>query len=1408
MAPPPAVAAPNGLGTTNSSGSVEQPPSLHDALIKSTKTWQEDLQSLFNHAKDRFPDVVWELHNDEDSVDRADEVWGHKAVVYARAPPSFQARYFSFKPPPVASPTPTPYSSSSSPTPQHPAQQSSLSLSLSLGVDFPSPSRSPSPSHYSQHQNQNGYRSQSPVPSTTNTLTNAGGLMRIPTFINPTLFSNELEYLYTGKGLGQAFEFLFDSTEVPSEDGDGEETRIDKLRKDLVFMWRSRLYSDVRITLEGNFHSSHHSHLSAGGEREKESATAIFSSHRFILVSRSPYFHTRLLSPHWNPTSLSPHKSTLHALSSAYNNAPNEPLTINLPSPPFTPASVFFTLGYIYAGTLVFSHRTYDLDTAFAVMRAATFLEMQSLYDEVQGRVVTEMCHGLFHAFLEFVEYERVIGGKWGVGGCRCRQCSRRVPRVLEFALAPDVQNPHLERGARRALVGLFGEGWTTPEFGRLDKRVRDGLVKGVGKRTTPINVLPILWASERALARLEGIVDVWGESVREGVAVVRKGCDEVLCNNAEAVFGIGQGTQLDDEDEDGEVQGAERGEGGKGVDDWEELMEAGGDGFGDGERVSWVMDSVRRGLNEKNAAVVYQTLVSSILLRPHPTETELTLLPSNSSIRTLVEETRMDVLRWLRKRWMGVRAEGGFDSLEGWSLKEISHEIEVSVEDLLTPPTGPSRGTPTRSGLRPVLTNDTDTASAYSFRTTQTAQTGHTQRGKTKLPTPKDRFGGGASIRSGMGASSKSTTSLAKSVVVGGGSGGGGRNALSPSPSKMSMSTTTSSASRTTPRPLRVMNLASQTSSSSLGGMVVGGLRPDSKLTPAGSFVDSESGSLNLWDARESLVEVDEVGGGGGDERGDEGDDEDRPDVPRENGDSATGHNGTATSHRPHGAISPRPRGAISPRPHGATSPRLRGAISPQPSLSSVHGRRKGALGDSSDRPKSLAASVKSKASTVRKTSPAGPSTLRPPPAHTPRPTSTNRASTLSVTSDASTTFKTAPERQSSLTTPDRQSSLTTPDRQSGLSLGARVRRISTASSVSTASAKTNSKTTPAPAPSVPKVVRPRRPSVGSTTSAVSVGASKKRPAVSPVDQTKLSAPSLKSPSMVSVRSVSSGASASASASASSKRNVVRRGGSNEKSTGPAPDRSSKASVSDQVSVRSGVVGAKGKSAVRGVVSHDKKDSTASSSSTVTVAALKRKGSADTITESTVASDKHDSPRIPPESLQRPESRQPSPLKKATLVLEPKGVTLDIGIPCIISSKRARFRAYARYIGEVEGELGPWVGVEVPVDDSWTDEKLHGRQWNDGSWGGIRYFELGSAGSEWDYGDDRVVKRRRFNFPSGQVRDRGVKRDGDQLNVDRVKRLRSVSPAMSDASNLESRGLFVRPQQVLYVVDAVGSDL
>lgn len=58
------------------------PPGLQEATKNSTYTWQEHLESLFHHAKDRFPDVVWELVGDGEGESKGfEDVWGHKGAV-------------------------------------------------------------------------------------------------------------------------------------------------------------------------------------------------------------------------------------------------------------------------------------------------------------------------------------------------------------------------------------------------------------------------------------------------------------------------------------------------------------------------------------------------------------------------------------------------------------------------------------------------------------------------------------------------------------------------------------------------------------------------------------------------------------------------------------------------------------------------------------------------------------------------------------------------------------------------------------------------------------------------------------------------------------------------------------------------------------------------------------------------------------------------------------------------------------------------------------------------------------------------------------------------------------------------------------------------------------------------------
>ena len=49
-------------------------------------------------------------------------------------------------------------------------------------------------------------------------------------------------------------------------------------------------------------------------------------------------------------------------------------------------------------------------------------------------------------------------------------------------------------------------------------------------------------------------------------------------------------------------------------------------------------------------------------------------MLSATSHVRVQVEQARMDILRWLRRRWVGVKQESGFDKLDDWALVEISH--------------------------------------------------------------------------------------------------------------------------------------------------------------------------------------------------------------------------------------------------------------------------------------------------------------------------------------------------------------------------------------------------------------------------------------------------------------------------------------------------------------------------------------------------------------------------------------------------------------------------------------------------------------------------------------------------------------------------------------------------------------
>ena len=77
------------LSTTGSTPLPLPPPNLQEATKKSTEAWQKDLELLFHHARDRFPDVVWEFVDVDEQEEEAqaqvvvEQVWGHKGRCYS-----------------------------------------------------------------------------------------------------------------------------------------------------------------------------------------------------------------------------------------------------------------------------------------------------------------------------------------------------------------------------------------------------------------------------------------------------------------------------------------------------------------------------------------------------------------------------------------------------------------------------------------------------------------------------------------------------------------------------------------------------------------------------------------------------------------------------------------------------------------------------------------------------------------------------------------------------------------------------------------------------------------------------------------------------------------------------------------------------------------------------------------------------------------------------------------------------------------------------------------------------------------------------------------------------------------------------------------------------------------------------
>ncbi|KAE8231903.1 hypothetical protein CF326_g3079 [Tilletia indica] len=1309
------------------------PYSLEACLAEALEVWRRDLRSLFDHASDRFPDVGWTVpaHDPEGASagssshglgtsfsaassavsfanPKEETIWAHKAILYARAPNTFQARYLNLRSaseklghlannssvslpsirtsndylgsrpawarrrtvrgsaPPSSFGMPKGYIAGSSSVASDSEDDAGVAEppatlrrfdsrdSLASSIERPD-SRSSfagsSDGHglgYDTASVSEGSMASGDSASTIRPPLNLEG-------ISTEFFSSILEYLYTAEeSMVEAFEFLYqDRISL----GGSQEERMEKLRQDFVFMWRSKLFSDVTISLNSDGArairsipdaaasavslASSVTHPDGAESVAGDDETSTFSTHRMILVSRSPYFASQLLSKFSDS-----HATTLH-----------------LPSPPFTPASVHFTLGFLYTGTLFFSNRTFDLTTAFQLWRSGDYLQVETLKSVTSALIAKQFCH-------EFA--------------CSppCKSCIKRVPRTLAFTCSPDVNEPHLGGRARAAVSGEhFGAYWGK-EIGNLDYTARGAIVADTCARveSNPALLVPTL----RQLSIVGTKIDT--ERSSKWVDALRWMCESVegrLRDLLEAQFEV-------------IVASAE----------WNQLLEG----------VTFMRDVLDKalvmlidGLNERRAAKIYQVLVGTVLLREDGFAVD--------TIRQAIEDGRGGVLRFIKRRWIGIRAFAGFNGLERWCLKEISHEIDVPEDELLLPDQeaaalAPAKKPPKvavlRTGGRPMAarnaSSSTEEREAGPINMRAQVLNRNAARATVTAASQRPAANGSRSPRTSTGPAGASASA----------SNGAGS---STSPRVRTSSATSSNASvRRAPAPTRALSSASQSSTAS----TVSRSSTSVSATRSTTAAAAAARTLSANDAQRTASRTTQTS----------------PSVRRVPSASSIRSQGSAAS-----AASTVSGEAHTPTP-SIRSVRL-ASSGPAPPATKVAPKASSSVGRVSGN--SAAASIKSTSS-----------------AASLRAAATSPAMSGRSMSSASSTAPTTP------TTPSRRSNATTPKAAAAV-----VR------STATTPTKTHSYLKATPKPPAGKL------STGSTSSVRSRAPSAASSNVTtPVKRTAVGTALAKT--------------STASTSKSTQKPVLGASTSAAANTAPVP--------------------AQAKAQVR-------------------------------------APEPEPEPEPEPVSASTSEMEVDDPADETVTEEDVKvaGTNLILGIPCIISprdsqtGKSARLRATVKYIGPLKGRRGSWLGVEVPfpLPSGIEEDNLGGL--NDGSDQGVRYFVLGLPNASENDGDrdmsdvenddplkevelERRARRRRI---AGVVRaaSEALSSGGSDYHADsnggsydnlspesangqpsakRLKNLRGAGMAMkrqlsSSEGGGETRGLFIRPHEVLFVVTPDG---
>ncbi|KAE8540338.1 hypothetical protein D1P53_003283 [Cryptococcus gattii VGV] len=408
---------------------------VENSVTESTKAWIRDLLELYEDAERLYPDIRWRAQKEQFTV------WGHKAIVYARASKAFRDAFLPLRSFGSTAGDPSPFC----PRIRDPAFSIHKPLQL-LPETFDN--------------------------SIDLALCNNDFVSDIIIHGSAELLRTHLNMMYTSEGAEVLSSWVKGQAQIGAWQSEprlypgGSETvsqsRL-KLSQDLTYMWRSKLFADVRIHLPSNITSGASLEgLNATADLSKQ--TMIFPSHKFILACRSRYF------------------------SSFFKQRPHPQMPIidiYFSSPPFTPAALHFCLGYIYAGTLQFSNRTFGLLIALQIHSCARYLQLGELVIEIESRIIHDLCHGL----------------DWD--HCHCKKCFNRAVK-LWCSLATEQNRPH----ALWSLATTFIErGWADcwgRDIAANNAEEVEKLTHNVIEGIEPSNVIYTFYSLHRMRMKLE----------------------------------------------------------------------------------------------------------------------------------------------------------------------------------------------------------------------------------------------------------------------------------------------------------------------------------------------------------------------------------------------------------------------------------------------------------------------------------------------------------------------------------------------------------------------------------------------------------------------------------------------------------------------------------------------------------------------------------------------------------------------------------------------------------------------------------------------------------------------------------------------------------------------------------------